>query len=368
MKITFVCPPINFSGGIRVIAIYAEQLQQRGHEVSVIATQPKKPQMRQQLRSLLRGKGWIQTPKARPSYIDSSTFSLKIVNHSEPITDADVPDGDVAIATWWETAQSVANLSKTKGAKAYFMQDYGAPGQELNKLIPTWSLPLHIITIAPWMMHLIQANGCNRQVAVVPNAVDFIHFNAPPRSRQTQPTLGFVYRPTVSKGADLACEAVKIARKTLPNLKLIVFGQQYPAQPSLLPTGTDFRIRPTDLEVCQIYASCDGWLFPSRLEGFGLPILEAMACRTPVIGTPAGAAPELITPQTGFLVSYENPQAMAGAIIRLCSLSESEWQNLSEAARAQAASYSWEDATGLFEKALLQAIENSYGVFRKQLA
>jgi len=36
MKITFVVPTLNLSGGLRVIAIYADKLKQRGHEVTVV--------------------------------------------------------------------------------------------------------------------------------------------------------------------------------------------------------------------------------------------------------------------------------------------------------------------------------------------
>ena len=37
MRITFVVPPLDLTGGLRVISIYADQLQRRGHQVVVIA-------------------------------------------------------------------------------------------------------------------------------------------------------------------------------------------------------------------------------------------------------------------------------------------------------------------------------------------
>ena len=68
-----------------------------------------------------------------------------------------------------------------------------------------------------------------------------------------------------------------------------------------LPRDTEFHLRPPQDRIRDIYSKCDAWLFGSRSEGFGLPILEAMACRTPVIGTPAGAAPELLGDGRGIL-------------------------------------------------------------------
>ena len=82
-----------------------------------------------------------------------------------------------------------------------------------------------------------------------------------------------------------------------------------------------------------------------------------MACRTPVIATPAGAVPELIANGEGIIVKPEDPENMAKAIIDICSFSHSQWQLMSEKAYSKATSYSWEDATDLFEAALLTAIE-----------
>ncbi len=54
MKITFVMACASLAGGDRVIAIYAERLKKRGHEVFVVAFPPSKPSLREQVRSLLK--------------------------------------------------------------------------------------------------------------------------------------------------------------------------------------------------------------------------------------------------------------------------------------------------------------------------
>ena len=113
-----------------------------------------------------------------------------------------------------------------------------------------------------------------------------------------------------------------------------------------------------DNKLKDIYAACDAWLFPPRKEGYGLPILEAMACRTPVIATPAGAAPELLSARGGgMLVPHEDPPAMAEAIVKICSLADNDWRRLSDAAYATVTGYSWDDATDRFEAALRVATE-----------
>ena len=84
-----------------------------------------------------------------------------------------------------------------------------------------------------------------------------------------------------------------------------------------------------------------------------------MACHTPVIGTPAGAASELLSGGAGILVKPEDPEDMAMAIEKVCTMSDSEWRALSDAAYAKATSYTWDDAAKLFEAALQTAIQRS---------
>lgn len=83
-----------------------------------------------------------------------------------------------------------------------------------------------------------------------------------------------------------------------------------------------------------------------------------MACRTPVIGTPAGAAPELLADGAGLLVPHNSPEAMAEAIIAVCQMSDAEWQLLSNAAYQKSVDYTWEDATDRFEAALNHSMKH----------
>jgi glycosyltransferase involved in cell wall biosynthesis len=68
----------------------------------------------------------------------------------------------------------------------------------------------------------------------------------------------------------------------------------------------------------QLYTSSEAVLLPSLYEGFGLPAAESMACGTAVIGTRAGALPEVVGEEgAGILVPTRDPQALAQAILAL---------------------------------------------------
>lgn len=89
-----------------------------------------------------------------------------------------------------------------------------------------------------------------------------------------------------------------------------------------------------------IYRNAETFVFPSRYEGFGLPLLEAMACGVPVVTTDTSSLPEVVG-DAGFTVDPDDARAMAGAIIP--TLIEPELAaDLSRRSRARAADFSWE--------------------------
>jgi glycosyltransferase involved in cell wall biosynthesis len=367
MKITFVLHSVSLAGGVRVVATYAQRLKQRGHEVVVVSGPPPQPSLVKLAKSSLRERRLNLLPKKSPSHFDGLDVEHHIVNHPQPITNEDVPDADVVIATWWETAEWVAGFSPAKGAKAYFVQHYEVFDYlPINRVKATWSLPLYKIVVAEWLATIAREEYGDTHLSIVPNSVDRELFRAPPRGKQIVPTVGMVYEEAAWKGCDIGFDAVALAQQDIPNLRLLTFGRaELPA--GTLPTNSEHLVNPPQQLIRAIYSKCDAWLFCSRFEGFGLPILEAMACRTPVIGTPAGVAPEFLSDGAGLLVDMDNPTAMAQAIKQLYQMPEAEWQQLSERAYNKIVGYSWDDATDRFEAALETAIQhqkslNSYTV------
>ena len=88
-----------------------------------------------------------------------------------------------------------------------------------------------------------------------------------------------------------------------------------------------------------LYARAAVFVYPSRYEGFGLPLLEAMACGTPVIGARAGAIPEVVG-DAGILVDPDDESEMAASIGRVMSDTELA-ARLRSAGRKRAMGYSW---------------------------
>jgi glycosyltransferase involved in cell wall biosynthesis len=361
LRITFVLASADLAGGVRTVAMHARLLQARGHQVTVISAPPPAPTLRERVRSVIRRRGWLSRPTPRPSHLDGGEVVHRRLDRFRPLTDADVPDADVIVATWWLTAEWIARLSPRKGAKAHFVQGHDLlyPGAPVERIVATWHLPFHRIVCSRWLTGLAETHYGDMATSYVPNGVDLDQFTAPPRGRQVHPTVGFIYGELPIKGCDVAIDAFARAAKRVPDLKLLAFGMERPRAETGFPADARFHLYPSQQEIPNIYASCDAWIWPSHQEGFGLPILEAMACRTPVIATPAGAAPEILAHGGGILLPASEPAAMAQAIEQICRLPGPAWSALSERARETAARYSWPRASRLFEEALETAIRRS---------
>jgi glycosyltransferase involved in cell wall biosynthesis len=356
MKITFVMAASDLSGGNRVISIYAQQLQNRGHQVTIVSRPPKKVTLTDKLRAWKNRRPIPTNQKQRSTHFDTLRGARhQMIESNRPIKAEDCPEADIIIATWWETAEWVAAMPANRGKKVYFLQHYEAhPGQDSLRVDATWRLPMHKIIISQWLVDLARQRFGDNDISYVPNAVDLQQFNAPPRGKQSIPTVGTMYSVVNFKASDVSVAAFELARKNIANLKLVAFGDRPPAPELPLPHGSEFTLQPRQDQIRDIYGRCDVWVVSSRSEGFGLPILEAMACRTPVIATPTGAAPELTAPGGGAIVPMDDPQAMAREIERVIQLSDQQWRAMSDIAHQTATRYSWKDATDLFEAALLR--------------
>ena len=106
-----------------------------------------------------------------------------------------------------------------------------------------------------------------------------------------------------------------------------------------------------------LYREAEVFAFPSRHEGFGLPVLEAMASGAPVVTANSSSLPELVG-TAGFTVDPDDAQEMAGSIISLI-IEEKTRSELLQQGIERAAHFSWErtarETLLVYERVLKQA-------------
>jgi len=355
LRITFVVPILEVSGGARIIAGHAQRLAKKGHDVLIVAPRPARFTFKEKAKALL-GIG------DRPFGPDQSLVALAGVpfhmpsRDRSPIEESDVPDADVIIATWWETAEWIWPMRAAKGAKVHFIQHYESfenlPAERVDAV---WRLPIPKIAVAQWLIDLGRQRFGIEQMALVPNSIDHDLFDARPRSRAEPPTVGFLFHKAPFKDVETSLKAIARVKQARPDVRFLSFGAVMPAAGEL-PPYCEFHYLPTQAQIADIYARCDAWLSTSRTEGFNLPPLEAMACGCPAVCSKTGRPLEILTDGVnGFLVDAGDDEGFADATLRILSLSETDWRSLSAAANRSVAHPTWDESSSLFEQALIRA-------------
>jgi glycosyltransferase involved in cell wall biosynthesis len=167
------------------------------------------------------------------------------------------------------------------------------------------------------------------------------------------------------KGVDVLLRAVAKAKKYIPNIQLVAAGDgdavpKYKAlaQELGIAENVDFTGFVSDKLLPRYYAGADVFVLPStnESEGFGMVLIEAQACGTPVIGARVGGIPYAIQEGvTGELISANSESELTNRIVNLLDNS-AELKRYGIAAKVVAFNeYNWEDRYEKTERILKKA-------------
>jgi alpha-maltose-1-phosphate synthase len=184
------------------------------------------------------------------------------------------------------------------------------------------------------------------KIRLNPYGVDLDHFR-PAEIRVHRRPIRFVFVGTMSarKGVPILLSAWDQLR--LKEAELWLVGMTSKRVQRLIPDLPGLRVlgRKSREELPEVLRACDVFVHASYVEGFGLALLEALACGLPVIGTESGASPDLITsPQIGRLIQTGNPAELAGALKYFVE-NRHKIAAMSQAARLRAEEFSWSNYT-----------------------
>jgi glycosyltransferase involved in cell wall biosynthesis len=409
VRVTFVLPSDASTGGVRVVYEYADRLTGRGHDVTVVVpTVPPYP-----LR-LLREQGPLTVARKALDAsgsdggvgweTDADVRRLPALRR--PFLDR-VPDGDAVVASSWRSAPAVARLPGSAGTPFHLVQHYEAwalwddercwdraerlsderdfpvpvamtavdPGIRLRgykrRVDDALSLPTRKVVVTEWLGTALD-RVFDQRSRHVPNGVDHGTFHPDAEAVGTGTGTGSAvpdegdgrgtgangdpdgirvlapYRTARWKGTADALAAFRRVRRERDDVRFGMFGP--PGGESELPGWVEFHGRVPDARLRRLYSVADVFVFPSWVEGFGLPPLEAMACGTAVVSTDVGVVRES-TDEGVVTVQPRSPDELGEALASLLADPERR-EAVAAAGREAADRFRWRDSVSALETAL----------------
>jgi glycosyltransferase involved in cell wall biosynthesis len=258
------------------------------------------------------------------------------------------------LAPWFTRAPVAVVVPHLFGMTAY---------RETNLAVATYVLGLE--TLIPWAYARCRflvisestrddlvARGIEpARITVVHCGLDHDRYRVDPAvPKAAAPTLAFVGRLRRYKGLDWVLRALPAVRARVPGVRLEIIGdgpfagalRRQTAQLGLDSAVEFLGFLPAADKTRRLQAAWAA-VQPSPKEGWGLTVVEAAACGTPVVATDApGLRDSVRRDETGLLVPFGDDAAMAGALVRMLTDGGLR-ERLARAAVAWASRFRWDE-------------------------
>lgn len=182
-----------------------------------------------------------------------------------------------------------------------------------------------IITSSEFVKKIFLNKYLDKTMVITP-AVDIKLFK-PSRSNPKNRILfvGNLKKSENYKGLNYLLESMSLIKNKNSKIKLIVVGDgdyrhhyEKLSKDLGIEENVEFKGELKERELIKEYNNINILVLPSLMESFGMVLIEAMACKKPVIGSNIGGIPYVIDDgKNGLLVPPKDPQALAGAIMKI---------------------------------------------------
>lgn len=212
------------------------------------------------------------------------------------------------------------------------------------------------------------------KIRYIPNGIDTDRFRPDPEVRkrirgELENESAFVWvavgRFDIPKDYPNMLRAFSCVNQDHPDTLLIIVGDgplRQAMEELASNLGLKDRVRFLGIrrDISELMNGADGYVISSSWEGMANVLLEASATGLPIVATDVGGNREVVRDgEIGFLVSPKYPEALAGAMLRLMSLSEEERRRMGEAGRSYIeATYSMDRVVEMWETLYREMLSN----------
>lgn len=314
-RIIFVLNATSISGGIRTVFEQANDLRRRGFDVEV----------------------W--SLEKQPTWFALDT-EVRWFRGYEDILLALRSEDAIKVATWWETAEVVWLASVNHGIPVNYVQEFETwfyPDQPAIRAAVAASYRREFRTLTTASFQLGELRQIGVAATMISIGYDATVFRPLDDVAREDDTVLAVGRSFFQKNFEQTRRAWLSLGAERPRLLL------YGNEPDLLEDErVEYVVRPTDDEINVLYNRASLFVQTSLHEGFGLPVLEAMAAGCPVITTDSHGNRDFCVPgENCVMVEHHDADGLARAIRDLLD-DPSERARLGAAGIATAERYAWQ--------------------------
>lgn len=313
MKICFPVFSLGEAGGERVVALLAEGLARRGHDVCMIVP---------------RGTSRLFLPNKNLVSIKEVFYhfpKINLITNSIALA-LNTPRCDIICATAGLTSLAclIATNMLKRGKPYYYIQHYEplfyrgflrAPYRTLIK--SSYSFFDLFSTDSNWLNERIFRETGRKGTIIHPGIDARVFYSREIVKDIKHKIVLYLGRKGALRAPEVFFNAVTLIGKRIPNLKVVNVTQDKWSHD--LQCAYEER-KASGVELARLYSLADVYVLSSNLEGFPLPPLEAMACGAPVVTTDClGIRDYAIHDRNALIVRPGKPLLLSRAIVRLLS-------------------------------------------------
>lgn len=339
MILTLIAPSTRVPiGGVAMIYEYANVLADRGHTIH------------------LHHHALRDTAFESLDEITWFEFSPGIIHHFSghgPANVDEIPSADIFFG-YDDT------LPTRLGLPVMTVQGWQMLGSDQEHYV--YEAPCPKICVASWLVGIGRELGIpDRQLVHVPLGLHHDVFRVAEPVEDRSPRISFLHSAHPQKGAGLALDVVRRVRERRADVEVSSFGGvDLPAE---FPSWIDHHTDPSRRElVDEIYNRSSIFLCTSRVEGFGFPAVEAMACGAALVTTDNGGSRDYAFHGDTALVSApDDTEEMIDNVVALLG-DDHRRRRLALAGGEQARTFRWDRTGALLEEFFTRYLDDPAGL------